>query len=211
MMVLAHRDVPTKVIMPSIRPFRWLCFSVVAAAVALPGPAQAQKKSDLAGSTWTGRETLVGYGALTFEFEDSGNVTMIDAKETVPGTYKRNGQSITLSFFGGQAIYSGRINGKTMSGTARNAARNWNWQVTKEGGSPSPEPDAKPGAPAKPAAPATPGEQETKAAELLKQAKDAISAGNTALARVRLRLIVAEYPLTKAAKEAKQILDKLAK
>jgi hypothetical protein len=187
---------------------RWLILSVAVSLLPL-APLQAQKKSDLAGTTWNGRENLAGYGALTFEFETGGNVTMIDAKETVPGTYRRNGQSITLTFFGGQAVYSGRINGKAMSGTARNAARNWTWQVTREGA--APEPDAKPGTPVKPAAPATPEEQETKAAELLKQAKDAITAGNTALARVRLRLVVTEFPLTKAAKEAKQILDKLGK
>jgi opacity protein-like surface antigen len=197
--------------MPDVRPVRWLYLLALAAALALAAPAQAQKKSDLTGSTWSGRENLAGYGALTFEFEEGGSVTMIDAKETVPGSYKRTGQNITLSFFGGQAIYSGRINGKTMSGTARNAARNWSWQVTKEGGAPPPETDSKSSAPAKPAAPATPQELEAKAAELLQQAKQAISAGNSALARVRLRLIVTEYPLTKAAKEAKQLLDKMAK
>jgi hypothetical protein len=173
-------------------------------------PAHAQKKDALIGTSWSGRETLPGYGPLTFSFDSDGNVTMVDARETVPGRYTRRGASITLTFFNGQAVYSGQIRGKTMSGTARNAARSWTWQISKEGGDePPPSTESRPSVPSKPAPPESPQEKEAKAAALLKQAKDTIKTGNTSLGRVRLNLIVTQYPLTKAAAEAKELLKKL--
>lgn len=176
-------------------------------------PAHAQtatpKKGTLAGTAWSGRETLVGFGPLTFEFEEGNNVTMIDARDTVPGTYKRNGAVITLSFDNGQVIYSGRINGKTMSGTARNPRTTWNWSVKMEEDLVPPDPETKPEPEKKPAP--EPADPEQKAAELLEQAKQAHKNGSNALARVRCRLIIAEYPNTKAAPEAKKLLEKLGK
>jgi hypothetical protein len=194
----------------------------------------AQKKDSLIGTRWTGRETLAGFGSLTFEFEQGGNVTMIDAKETVPGRYTRRGASVTLSFFNGQAVYTGQISGKKMSGTARSAAAGtWKWQVSIERDDPPPAPPPPP--PIKPklkktvetpvhpapapmtspaAVPAPPKatlEMETKAAAFLTQAKDTLKTGNTSLARVRLNLVVTEYDATRAAVEARQLLNDLAK
>ncbi len=190
-----------------LRPSVLRGFALLALTVIVATPADAQKKNGLVGTNWNGRENLAGYGALTFTFEDDGNVTMLDAKETVPGRYTRNGQSIVLNFFNGQAIYSGRISGKTMSGTARNARSTWTWSVTKEEDLP-PETETKP-APEKKDSP--PGDAEAKAAELLEQARKAAAAGNTTLARVRCRYIISDYPETAAAQEAKKLLDKLAK
>jgi hypothetical protein len=118
--------------MTTSRLSRLAALLAVAAVFAAAGPVHAQKKSGLPGTTWGGSETLPGYGALTFIFEDQGNVTMIDAKETVVGRYVRNGQNVTLSFFGGAAVYNGTIRGKTMSGRARNAQQTWSWKVTFE-------------------------------------------------------------------------------
>jgi hypothetical protein len=191
-----------------LRPFVLGGFVLAALATSALAPAHAQKKSGLVGTNWNGRENLAGYGALTFTFEDDGNVTMIDAKETVLGRYTRNGQAIVLNFFNGQAIYSGRINGKTISGTARNARSTWTWSVTKEEDLP-PETETKP-APEKKGPPSA-GDAELKAADLLEQARKAAAAGNTTLARVRCRYIISDYPETAAAKEAKKLLDKLAK
>jgi hypothetical protein len=167
------------------------------------------KKGTLIGTAWTGRETLPGFGSLTFEFEEGNNVTMIDARDTLPGTYKRNGAVITLSFDNGLVIYSGRINGKTMSGTARNPRTTWNWSVKLEEDLVPPDPDTKPEPEKKPAP--DPVDAEKKAADLLEQAKKAAASGNASLARVRCRLILADYPYTKAAPEAKKLLEKLTK
>ena len=97
-----------------------------------------------------------------------------------------------------------------MGGSARNSAKAWTWQVSKEDSGKAP-PDAKPDSPGKPPAPAGPTDPEAKATELLEQAKQAIEAGKTSLARVRLNIIVTDYPQTKAAKEAKKLLEKLSK
>lgn len=181
------------------------------AALAPAAPVQAQtskpKKGTLIGTAWTGRETLVGFGPLTFEFEEDFNVTMIDARDIVGGTYKRNGAQVTLSFDNGLVVYSGRINGKTMSGTARNPRGTWSWSVKQEDDLGPPEPDTKPAPDKKP--PPAPVDPEKKAADLLEQAKKAHKNGSIALARVRCRLIITEYPETKAAPEAKKLLEKL--
>lgn len=193
---------------------RSLLFVALGLSLLAPAAVQAQtaqpKKGTLIGTAWSGRESLAGFGDLTFEFEENNNVTMIDAQGANLGRYTRNGAVITLSFLDGKAIYSGRINGKTMSGTARSPRGAWNWSVKLEDdGVPPPDPDTKPESKKEP--PAEPVDVEKKAAELLEQAKKAHNNGNTALARVRCRLIITEYPDTKAAPEAKKLLAKLAK
>src|SRR5262249_23039998 len=88
--------------------------------------------NDLANSTWSGSETLRGYGKLDFQFAGGGQVTMIDKDGRTPGTFTQNGNSITMRF--GIVTYTGNINGQSMSGTATNTKDTWNWTVTKQGG-----------------------------------------------------------------------------
>src|SRR5262245_13183136 len=85
----------------------------------------------LAGTNWKGSETLQTYGALEFRFLNETQVTMIDRKETTSGTYVRNGNRITLTFFNGECTYDGTITGQTMVGTARANGQNWNWSVKR--------------------------------------------------------------------------------
>lgn len=191
-------------------------FAVAAIAISALGPVQAQavqaqarKKSGLIGTAWSGRETLAGFGSLTFEFDEGNNVTMIDAQDTVPGRYSRNGAAISISVYNGQTVYFGRISGKTMSGKAKGPRGVWTWSVTLEEDLPTPDAEPKPDTPEK--KPADPVDAEKKAAELLQQAKRAIQNNNPTLARVRCRYIVTEYPQTKAAIEARKLLEKLAK
>src|SRR5207253_2223109 len=73
----------------------------------------------LADTTWSGRENLQGFGNLSFRFAANGQVTMLDAAGSTPGTYTVSGDQVTLRFNNGQTIYSGRVQGNTMSGTAR--------------------------------------------------------------------------------------------
>lgn len=186
-------------------------FAVAAMAMLAlsPAQAQAQKKSGLIGTAWSGRETLANFGSLTFEFEEGNRVTMIDAQDTVPGRYTRNGAAISISVYNGQTVYSGRINGKIMSGTAKGPRGSWTWSVTKEDD--LPPLGAEPKADSSEKKPAEPVDAEKKAAELLQQAKKALENNNPTLARVRCRYIVTEYPQTKAAKDARKLLEKLAK
>ena len=182
---------------------------VLVAPAVVQAQAATPKKGTLIGTAWTGRETLAGFGDLTFEFEENNNVTMIDAQGANPGRYTRNGALITLTFLDGKAIYNGRINGKTMSGTARSPRGTWSWSVKMEDDLVPPDPDAK--TEPKKDTPAEPVDVEKKAADLLEQAKKAQANGSVALARVRCRLILADYPDTKAAPEAKKLLEKLGK
>jgi len=87
--------------------------------------------NNLSGTTWVGSETLENYGRLEFRFSSDTQVTMIDAKETVPGTYMRNGNQITMTFFDGEVVYTGTVSGQTMSGTARNPGSTWSWTVKR--------------------------------------------------------------------------------
>lgn len=81
---------------------------------------------------WVGTEDLPGYGRLEFQFFDGGRAVMIDARETVEGSFTRNGDSVTLTFRG-VATYSGTIRGNSMSGTARDDTRTWSWNLQYQG------------------------------------------------------------------------------
>ncbi|HZZ80209.1 MAG TPA: hypothetical protein VFE62_16970 [Gemmataceae bacterium] len=94
---------------------------------------------DLAGSSWQGSETLMGYGALTFTFSPGGQATMIDRDGNTRGNWSRNGNQITVSFPGGIS-YKGTINGGQISGTANNGKNSWNWQVSNNQFSNQPAP-----------------------------------------------------------------------
>ena len=84
----------------------------------------------LAGTTWSGRENLQGFGDLSFRFAANNQVTMIDTAGSTPGTYTVTGNQVTLSFNNGQTIYSGVVQDNTMSGTARGGRGNtWQWSV----------------------------------------------------------------------------------
>jgi hypothetical protein len=80
---------------------------------------------------WQGQETLPGFGALSFAFGNNGQVTMTDAKARSAGTWSQQGNVVTLRFSNGRVVYTGRVNGTTMSGTATNGSRTWNFNVTR--------------------------------------------------------------------------------
>jgi hypothetical protein len=101
--------------------------------------AQAVAKSLPAGTPthWTGGETLAGYGKLSFAMYPGGQVIMVDAKSTTHGVWRKQGNRYTLSFSDGACVYTGTLNGSTLSGTAtvpshrEHAARTWKWTVTR--------------------------------------------------------------------------------
>jgi HEAT repeat protein len=91
-----------------------------------------QGQSNLAGTQWSGSETLQGFGELRFDFKAGGQVDMHDAAGQTGGRFVHNGQNVLLSFPGNIA-YTGQINGNTMSGRATNGQKNWTWTVTRQG------------------------------------------------------------------------------
>jgi hypothetical protein len=91
-----------------------------------PGRSGAKKSS---AGVWVGSESLAGYGRLEFQFLPRGRVVMVDARETVRGSYVRRGTYVVLTF-PGTATYSGVVRGNTLSGTARDSTRTWTWSVT---------------------------------------------------------------------------------
>jgi hypothetical protein len=78
----------------------------------------------VAGTTWAGRETLRGFGALVFVLADDGRATMADAAtmgnggqgRTVSGNWQQSGADVVIRF--GDCVYRGRVNGDWLSGTA---------------------------------------------------------------------------------------------
>lgn len=96
-------------------------------------PMTAGAVSSVAGTTWTGSESLAGFGALTFEFHRDGKAVMIDAQATVDGTWSQTGTQVTITFQ--NCVYVGRIHGNVLSGNARYTVgdpRDWGWSVTRQ-------------------------------------------------------------------------------
>lgn len=89
------------------------------------------KSVSLPGTTWVGSETLQGYGRLEFRFIDEQRVKMIDAQSEVMGTWSRNGNTVTLSFFNGNCTYEGTINGSQISGRATAGKTGFTWNVSR--------------------------------------------------------------------------------
>jgi hypothetical protein len=91
---------------------------------------QQQKQQQQKTSIWVGTEDLPGYGRLEFQF-NNGKVTMIDAKSTTEGTFTHDTVTHTVvCTFPGSSVYTGTIVGNTLSGTARDEHRTWNFTVT---------------------------------------------------------------------------------
>ena len=96
-----------------------------------PNPAGVPKQGQgLAGTTWSGTETLQGYDQLSFQFKDGGQVIMIDKDGNTPGTWSRVGNSVTLRF--DIITYNGTIQANRMQGNATNTRDRWTWTVMKQ-------------------------------------------------------------------------------
>jgi Uncharacterized protein conserved in bacteria (DUF2135) len=81
--------------------------------------------------TWSGKEELQGYGALTFEFEPGGVCFTADKLSRQQGTWKRVDDNVTLTFYNGYVVYRGSVFGRTISGTASNEKNSWRWSVNR--------------------------------------------------------------------------------
>jgi opacity protein-like surface antigen len=113
-----------------------LAAALLACTAALLGAsaASAQPVSSLAGTTWTGKENLGGYGKLTFQFLDNGRVIMIDNDGRTEGKYVQKGNEVLLVFHNDSVAYLGKINGQVITGEAANAKVRWVWEVRRQGG-----------------------------------------------------------------------------
>jgi hypothetical protein len=110
--------------------------------------------SRLEGSTWVGAENLPGFAELKFEFKEKGVVIMTDAlsrpspqvqpvsasgeplvkpQGPVKGKWQKQGEDVTIVFE--DCIYSGKIAGSVMSGTAslsRGDFASWYFSVARK-------------------------------------------------------------------------------
>ncbi len=105
----------------------------IPAPVPVPAPAPAPIPApvvmpNLVNTTWNGSENLGGYGKLSFQFKANGQAVMIDAKNTIPGTYTVNGNQVTIAL-PGAAVYQGTVNGNVFSGTGKDNTRTWTFSV----------------------------------------------------------------------------------
>ncbi len=80
---------------------------------------------------WTGRETLAGFGALSFSLYTGGRVVMNDAKGQFTGTWTTNGSTVTLRFANGKIVYTGHMTGTTFAGMAQNVSQRWTFSLTR--------------------------------------------------------------------------------
>ncbi len=112
---------------------RVMSLVVVLSAASLAAPANAnEQQANSNTNVWVGSENLPGYGRLEFRFADGGGVVMIDAREVSVGSFRRSGDTITITF-PGRATYTGTIEGSTMWGTARDSNGTWSWSVGYRG------------------------------------------------------------------------------
>ncbi len=91
-------------------------------------------RPQVAGTTWSGNETLQNFGALTFQFQPNGTAIMIDTSGRSQGTWSVAGNRVTISFNNGQIVYVGTITGNTMTGEASNS-NGGSWRFTVRRGS----------------------------------------------------------------------------
>lgn len=107
------------------------------AYVGKPALVAAQPAATEKFTKWVGSETLPGYGELSFTTYSNGRAVMVDAKSTTEGVWRQQGNQVALSFANGAVVYTGTLDGTTLSGTATTAAareqarRSWNWTVTQ--------------------------------------------------------------------------------
>jgi hypothetical protein len=81
----------------------------------------------LVGRSFAGKETLPGYGDVTFRFVDAKTVEMIDKHGATRGSYTQNGIHVSLTF--GSVVYTGEIRGDSILGSARDPNSKWTFQV----------------------------------------------------------------------------------
>jgi hypothetical protein len=98
---------------------------------------------EVRGTTWQGTENLEGFSNLTFEFHNDGKVVMRDAAGVVNGTYRQEGDMVTIMFK--NCVYRGRIVGERLTGMAQTTAgapMSWDFTVNNQPGKGA-EPPAK--------------------------------------------------------------------
>lgn len=89
---------------------------------------------------FAGRESLPGFGNLSFSMYSNGRAVMVDAKSTTEGIWRQQGNQVTLSFVNGSIVYTGTLNGNVISGTAtspnsrQQARQSWQWTVQQQPG-----------------------------------------------------------------------------
>ena len=80
-----------------------------------------------AARVWRGSENLASYGGLSFRCFNDGTVQMQDKDGMTEGQWKQaNG---VMTFHVGGVVYTGRVNGNTISGTAVNGGTRWTFTV----------------------------------------------------------------------------------
>jgi hypothetical protein len=94
-------------------------------------PSVAAPRHGLADGSWSGGETLQTYGALQFHLGAGGQATMNDKDGSIPGSWSQSGNSVVLRFYEGHVVYTGTLNGRTLSGTARNGRTSWTFSVSR--------------------------------------------------------------------------------
>jgi hypothetical protein len=90
--------------------------------------------------TLTGNESLQGFGALSFDLHKGGRAVMHDTTGDSEGTWNANGNQVTLRFANGRVVYTGTLQGNTLSGAARNERTSWTFSVSDANAQPQPQP-----------------------------------------------------------------------
>jgi hypothetical protein len=117
---------------PSALPLAKLAGGNANVAVVAPVIPVAVAGPQLAGTTWSGKEKVQGYGSVTFRFGANGKATMIDSRETVHGSYTVNGNRVTITL-PNVAVYEGTINGNTFSGQGHcDTLGSWDFTTSKQ-------------------------------------------------------------------------------
>lgn len=98
----------------------------------IQGSVPPPKVASVSGTSWSGTESLAGFGKLTFQFEPDAKAFMTDVKSKVAGKWSQTGNQVAVTF--SNCVYSGTIQGQTFSGTARYTAGDatWTFNVTRE-------------------------------------------------------------------------------
>ncbi len=102
-------------------------------------PVQPPAVAGIAGS-WAGMCYGIGEPfPMTFDIAPAGTVvTVTKAYGRLEGTWRLQGNDVTLAFFNGELVFRGSLAGNTIAGSATWKGEIWTWRVSRQGTTPPP-------------------------------------------------------------------------
>jgi hypothetical protein len=95
--------------------------------------------SALQNTVWTGKENLFGqWTELSFALMAGNQAVMVTPQGKTQGTWQQLGTQVVLQFPNIKTVFTGTLNGNTLSGQGQDNLGSWSFSVTKLANNPPP-------------------------------------------------------------------------